>query len=139
MTKNQTNIIHVLRDWQGQDPDGKGKKTNKLSRVVLILADKRNWSIGIERQGSQPVGEKFGALAGPIIVSGCRLYGLDSKEGLLSAWKTFAALTGIEAKPNLDSSINELCESFEKAFHTSLLVDTNPKIAEIAGLVIEEE
>lgn len=132
MSKNSGHIICGLTEWAAPEPGGKGRQTTKQSRYVLMLSDKRNWTIAIERENSNPVGEKFGTTVGHILLGSSALTGRPFAEIIDIVVKALREVTGIQHDFKQATPL-DILRSLDEVFQTNLMGVVHPSLVGFIG------
>jgi hypothetical protein len=139
MSKQSGNIICELTPWAKQESGGKGRKSDKMSRHILVLADKRNWALAIEREGYPFVGQTFGSRLGEVLQGSSLTTGLPFAEIIEKVAGALSERLEIPFICDKTAPLDRMNE-LDRVFETDLLrAKLNPRIAEMIGAGVGED
>jgi len=131
MSKQSGHIICGLTSWSEGNKTGRGKKSDNKSRYVLMLADKRNWTIAIDR-GYVTQGERFSCRLGDLlhgVITDAEVPRISVVRRIVEA---LTLITGVAYDVG-NKTVGEIASDIDKAFRTDLMNDLHPKLAALIG------
>lgn len=132
MSKQSGTIICGLTEW-GKNAPARGRTSDKPMRWVLMLADKRNWSLAIEREGYPPVGNKFATRLGDVLLGAGGVTG-NPLEGIVPVVAQEIAKVLEKPYDGSGKTCLEILREMDEFFQSDLLSDSlNPKIVAMLG------
>lgn len=127
MSKQSGHIICELTTWAEGNKTGKGKKSDNKTRSVLMLADRRNWTIAMDR-GYITQGHKFSCKLGDLlhgIPTDPDVPRLDTIKRVVEA---LTKITGVVYDLG-GKTVAEIATDVDTVFKCDLMNDLHPKIA----------
>lgn len=133
MPKQPGAIIAVLIDWAIPESN-RGRKATGKSRLIVMLADQRNYTIAIEREGYVPVGQKFASNFHDLIMGLMGAFGVHPRDAVDRIAKGMAQYILTEKPFEYDESKSPLenAQRLDEHYQTDLISPAND-ILQIIG------
>lgn len=123
-----------LCDWQEPAVEGRGKKSTKKQRWVVLI-DKNNWTLALEREGSVPIGHKFSGNLNCFFGNIKMITGLDMLPVMHKVNDSLSNLLGRRMEIDASKSFDHNSKSMDDFYKTNLASDEiDPKIRSLVGI-----